>query len=73
MPAEFGLWGCGIMIRKTNHPNVQQIETAWWDEINSTTPRDQLSLPYILWKNDYKIDTINIKQTSLLDIVPHKE
>ena len=28
----------------------------WWDELNTQTKRDQLSLAYVLWKNGEKFE-----------------
>lgn len=44
------------------HPKdltVQKICDEWWKEIYLNSHRDQLSLTYILWKNNLK-DFINV-------------
>jgi len=72
MPNNYGLWWCGMIMRNTKNTNVSDIENIWWDEINKNTPRDQLSLPFILWKNNIKIDTININPSTIVNIYPHR-
>jgi len=54
-PKKFGLYACGIMVRK-NTEEVADFMKLWHDEIVKYTYRDQISLPYILWKNPINID-----------------
>jgi len=61
IPQNFGLWACGILIRKNTEYN-KKINELWWEEILKWSYRDQLSLPYILWKNNLSIDTIRLNQ-----------
>jgi len=55
-PKNFGLSENGIILRKHNRENVIKIMNDWWKELNSFTKRDQLSLAYVLWKNDEKFN-----------------
>jgi hypothetical protein len=61
MPLKFGLWAGGL-IGRNNTPISIKLSELWWSEILRWTPRDQLSLPFILWKNNIKINTINRNQ-----------
>ena len=56
MPAHFGLLENTVLIRKCNDPELQRIMHEWWLQIERYTHRDQLSLPYVLWKNGYNLD-----------------
>lgn len=49
-PRDFGLWACGMIARRV-HCNALQMFAAplWWDMVQHV-PRDQIWLPYILWK-----------------------
>ena len=49
-PKDFGLPMCGMLYRQHNEPSVQIIMEMWWNELRKHSERDQLSLPYILWK-----------------------
>jgi len=60
-PSNYGLWAGGL-ISRLKCDNSEKICQLWWDEIIKWTYRDQLSLPYILWKNNLKIDTIFLRQ-----------
>lgn len=51
MPEHYGLPETPVLIRKSNDPELQGIMHEWWQQIERYTHRDQLSLPYILWKS----------------------
>lgn len=51
-PRNFGLGENGILLRKHNNKKIIKLMKDWWIELNSKTKRDQLSLGYVLWKND---------------------
>lgn len=51
MPAHFGLPATTVIIRKTTH-QTREIELMWWEHICKYSSRDQLSLPYVLWKTN---------------------
>lgn len=49
-PENFGLPMGGMLYRQHNAPSVQLIMELWSEEIRKHSERDQLSLPYVLWK-----------------------
>lgn len=51
LPANVGLWAGGVIVRKRG-PKYVNFENDWWEEINKWSYQDQLSLPYVLWKNN---------------------
>ena len=51
MPRHFGLPETTVLIRRCNDPQLQDIMQQWWLQIERFTHRDQISLPYVLWKN----------------------
>jgi len=53
-PVNFGLWEAGFMIRELNNRHVETVCNAWWNEVASKSMRDQLSLPYVFYKNNFK-------------------
>jgi hypothetical protein len=57
-PQNFGSWHCGLMLRKHNSIICKKIMEEWWEEINSYSKRDQLSFPYVLWKNNYDANIV---------------
>jgi hypothetical protein len=51
-PEHNGLY-CGTCIaREHNRYNIINLMEDWYSEILNTSARDQISLPYVLWKND---------------------
>lgn len=51
-PKNFGLGENNILFRKQNNKKVMKLMNDWWNELNTQTKRDQLSLAYVLWKNE---------------------
>ena len=45
------LYAAGVLIKKNNNETTKLVET-WWNVVQSYTCRDQLSLPYALWKTN---------------------
>ena len=58
-PKAFGLYECNVIVCDLNNINSEKITTSWWkDFLNSESYRDQISLPYVVWKNGLKFDDI---------------
>lgn len=53
-PHHYGLTANCFFVRKTNNLELQKIQKEWWDMVKNYSRRDQLSLMYILWKNNYQ-------------------
>ena len=72
-PEHNGLLACGVIVRNTSLSILSKVENDWWNEVNRWTFRDQLSFPYVLWKNKYKCDMIqlNLWNNHLVKFVPH--
>ena len=50
MPKRWGLPATRVVIRR-NTADIQALNEAWWAEIEQGSLRDQVSLPYVCWKN----------------------
>lgn len=59
-PDHFGMREFSIIVRKHNDAQCIDLMTQWWNEVNTYTMRDQLSFPYLLWKNNLTIDTVKL-------------
>lgn len=58
-PKNYGLLEATIIIVDLHNETAKKIMSDWWQEFISTEGgRDQISLPYILWRNGYSIDDI---------------
>jgi hypothetical protein len=59
MPKRYGLWGCwGFVVKNTDA--IRTLQLMWWEQICKYSSRDQLSLPFCLYKMK---DQINLKST----------
>lgn len=59
-PENFGLIESGILFRRHNHPIISKLMDEWHDEIMNFSKRDQLSLNYVCWKNNFSYDEVPI-------------
>lgn len=58
-PEHFGMVEATIIIVDLNNDIAKKIMSDWWNElVASGSGRDQLSFPYVLWKNGYKIEDV---------------
>lgn len=58
-PQKFGLLECTIIVSDLHNCKSADILDQWWNEFkDSSSFRDQISLPYIIWKNKLSIDDI---------------
>ena len=55
IPFNFGMWAAGFIIRDNS---IFEFEKIWSDELKKHSHRDQLSLPYALWKTGLKYNEI---------------
>lgn len=61
LPSDVGSYLCNILIREHNNPMQKRIMEDWWNEFCNGARRDQISLPYVLWKNGFeKQDVLQI-------------
>jgi hypothetical protein len=51
IPYDFGMFASGFMIRDNS---LKDFELLWFDQVKNNSHRDQLSLPYALWKTGIK-------------------
>lgn len=74
-PRNYGLSENGIMFRRHHTPLVKSLMEQWLVEFGQGSKRDQLSLPYVFWKNGQQLplgefsadDQVNFKK------FPHKK
>lgn len=57
-PPQFGLWRGGIIIRNERDLSVKKLTSNWYQETEKGSWRDQISLPYVCWKNKIIPNTI---------------
>lgn len=58
-PKKFGMVEAAIIVTDLKSDDSNKILKEWWQEfLESKSMRDQLALPYVLWKNKIEIDKI---------------
>lgn len=71
LPPDIGLFECNVLVRR-NTERVRRLMDAWWSQICRWQWRDQVSLPYVLWKygDGLRIATgTNVRTNPLFDYV----
>ncbi len=74
MPEHFGLWATGCIARR-HTVRMAAFGDAWLDEMERWTIRDQVSLPYVLWRERIQLGTFGIDQfdSDMVAWLPHVE
>jgi len=51
-PTQNGLYYTGFMVRK-HTKELKKLMNSWWGEVRKFSHRDQVSLPYVIWKHKF--------------------
>lgn len=76
-PENYGMLEGNIIVTDLKNKKSNEILGKWWNEFEkSESLRDQMSLPYVLWKLGYKIEDIgilgnNVYSCSKFEFVKH--
>lgn len=54
LPESHAMTENAIIFRKHGNPDLEAAMEHWWEELGKYTKRDQLSLPYVLYKSPIK-------------------
>jgi hypothetical protein len=54
-----GLVEAGVLLKNNNHPDLDGAMELWWTLFQKYDSRDQISLPYVLWKTDLPCDWLH--------------
>lgn len=57
-PIQYGLVECNVIAREHNLEICKKVMDDWWHEFLFRSKRDQLSFPYVLYKNNIKVNDI---------------
>lgn len=58
LPEDSGLFFCNVLVREHNNPICIKLMEDWWNEFCAYSRRDQISFPYVLWKNGFAKDDV---------------
>ena len=78
-PENYGMLECNIIVTDLKNNNALRIFDDWWSEfLNSNSGRDQLSLPYVLWKKGIKVEDIgnlgfDVNKNNKIEIKKHNK
>lgn len=59
-PINNGLYACTVFARRHNEKKCIRLCSRWYEEIENYSRRDQLSLPYVLWRLDLEISVVDL-------------
>ncbi len=58
MSVNYGLVECNVIARRHNEQKCIELMEQWWNEFHFRFKRDQVSLPYVLYKNGISISEV---------------
>ena len=60
-PNKYGLFECNVIVVDLKNKNGEKLLKCWWDEfIRAGSMRDQIALPYVMWKNGYSFEDVGL-------------
>ncbi len=59
-PERCGLFATNIIYRRHKDELIVKTMNEWWEIVKGYSKRDQLSFPFVLWKNKLKPQALNI-------------
>ena len=78
-PRNYGMAECNVIVRDHSNKVMQKIMTEWWCLFkNGNVKRDQLVLPYVLWKNGIDVCSVtqlgeNVENNPAIRVVSHNQ
>lgn len=66
-PRDFGLWACGMIARRTHANALQQFVAPYWFTLVQDVPRDQIWLPFVLWRLKHATKRIHTIDGDIFD------
>ena len=60
MPENFGMTTCNVIVRDRDNEICRKLMDDWWEEFMNHCRRDQISFPYVVWKNGLKMEEIGL-------------
>lgn len=60
MPEKYGLLECPVIARQHHQPECQKLMEEWWELFRRFPYRDQVLLPYVLFKNGIRTEELGL-------------
>lgn len=76
-PPHFGMNEASTIAADLHNEKAMKLLDEWWKEFDrSQSSRDQLAWPYVLWKNDLKMEDVgclgtNVRSNDMIEFVDH--
>ena len=69
----YGLFDTGCLYRDFSSQGIYDLMNDWWENVKKYTHRDQISFPYVCWKNSFHPDICDlmIEDNIYLKVMPH--
>jgi len=77
-PKKFGLYECNVIVSDLKNKEGEKILNNWWEEFKTSEAyRDQIALPYVVWKSGFDFEDIgslgnNVYKNPKFRIITHK-
>ena len=76
-PRDYGMVECNVIVRDHTNVIMKKIMKDWWVQYKKFVKRDQLSLPYVLWKYNILMKDVallgnDVSKNWALRVMPHK-
>lgn len=73
-PTKNNLYATGVILRRHTE-RMREFSKLWWKEVQNYSHRDQISIPYIVWKYNIKVSIIpgNIWSNTYAQFGQHDE
>jgi hypothetical protein len=73
-PSNYGLTENGVIFRTHNIDEVIKLMESWWSELHTFSQRDQLSLPFLAWKQKITIKAMpeTARGGRYFSLIPHR-
>ena len=75
-PDDIPLIVASVQIRKTHAPALKNMLDCWWNEVKTKSYRDQISMPYAIWKtrfNRYKLLNVWTERFKMISNATHNK
>ena len=60
MPKKYGLLECPVIARRHHQPECKKLMAEWWELFRRFPYRDQVLLPYVLYKNGIRTEELGL-------------
>ncbi|QTE72670.1 DUF616 domain-containing protein [Clostridiales bacterium FE2011] len=67
MPAKYGLLECPVIARRHHQPECKKLMAEWWELFRRFPYRDQVLLPYVLYKNGIRTEELGLLGNNVWD------